>query len=174
MGLSHHGHDHVSGSIHDPRHFRTTHPCNTHASPLNRGLCRVSVHVRIAAVTGFILLFYYSSEVAAELSRTLTEVLGAKAISGFLVETARLGTGVAAAWLVATLVIRTGVVNRAMMRDTYIAPLKDFFRRYGLKSALLLLLLVGVYRISDIVLGVIANVFYQDMSDSPSRKLPVS
>ena len=117
----------------------------------------------VAAVTGFILLFYYSSELAAELSRTLTEVLGAKAIAGFLVETARLGMGVAAAWLVATLVIRAGVVNRAMMQDTYIAPLQDFFRRYGLKSALVLLLLVGVYRISDIVLGVIANVFYQDM-----------
>ena len=59
--------------------------------------------------------------------------------------------------------IRAGVVNRDMMQDTYIAPLKDFFGRYGLKSAILLLLLVGVYRISDIVLGVIANVFYQDV-----------
>ena len=117
----------------------------------------------LAAVTGFILVFYYSSEPAAKLSHMLAGVLGADAGARFLVETARLGTGVVAAWLVATLMIRTGVVSRAMMQDTYVAPLKDFFRRYGLNSALLLLLLIGVYRISDIVLGVIANVFYQDV-----------
>jgi len=117
----------------------------------------------VGAVTGFILIFYYSSGPAAELGSALSAMLGAQAVAGFVVETARLGTGVAAAWLIAALMIRAGVVSRGMMRDTYIAPLKDFFRRYGLKSALLLLLLVGVYRISDIVLGVIANVFYQDL-----------
>ena len=117
----------------------------------------------IAAVTGFILVFYYSAGLAAELSRTLAGVLGAKAGARLLVEALRLAAGVATAWLIATFTIRSGVVSRDMMQDTYITPLKDFFRRYGLKSALLLLVLVGVYRISDIVLGVIANVFYQDM-----------
>lgn len=117
----------------------------------------------VAAVTGFIMIFYYSSGPADELSRTLASVLGAEAGVRFLIETARLGAGVATAWLIALLMIRAGVVNRDMMQDTYIAPLNDFFRRYGLKSALLLLLLVGVYRISDIVLGVITNVFYQDV-----------
>ncbi|MCI5119054.1 MAG: MFS transporter, partial [Candidatus Electrothrix sp. LOE1_4_5] len=47
-----------------------------------------------------------------------------------------------------------------------INPVLDFFKRYGLETALLLLVLVGFYRISDIVLGVIANVFYQDMGFS--------
>ncbi len=117
----------------------------------------------VAAVTGFILVFYYSSEPAIVVSRALTGMLGAEAGARFLVETARLGMGVVVAWLIATLMIRAGVVSRDMMQDTYMAPLKDFFRRYGLKSALLLLLLIGVYRISDIVLGVIANVFYQDV-----------
>ena len=117
----------------------------------------------IAAVSGFILIFYHSSEPAAALSHTLAGVLGAEACARFLVETARLGTGVATAWVIATVMIRTGIVSREIMQDTYVAPLQDFFRRYGLKSALLLLLLVGVYRISDIVLGVIANVFYQDV-----------
>ena len=117
----------------------------------------------VAAVTGFILVFYYSSEPATAVSRALTGILGAEAGARFLVETARLATGLVMAWLIATVMIRAGVVSREMMQDTYIAPLKDFFRRYGLKAALLLLLLVGVYRISDIVLGVIANVFYQDV-----------
>ena len=117
----------------------------------------------IAAVTGFILVFYYSAGPAAELSRTLAGVFGAEAGARLLVEALRLAAGVVTAWLIATFTIRSGVVSRDMMQDTYITPLKDFFRRYGLKSALLLLVLVGVYRISDIVLGVIANVFYQDV-----------
>ena len=87
----------------------------------------------------------------------------AKHLAGFLVETSRLIAGVGVAWFLATLVIRAGVVNHDMMQQTYVAPVKDFFGRYGMKVAWLLLVLVGVYRISDIVLGVIANVFYQDM-----------
>lgn len=117
----------------------------------------------IAAVAGFIMIFYYSAETASELNPILTGTLGAEDAARFVIETARLGAGVAMAWLIAILLIRAGVVNRDMMQDTYIAPLKDFFKRYGLKSALLLLLLVGVYRISDIVLGIVANVFYQDV-----------
>ena len=41
-------------------------------------------------------------------------------------------------------------------------PLADFFQRYG-TTALLILLLVGTYRISDILMGVIANLFYLDV-----------
>ena len=117
----------------------------------------------VAGVTGFVATFYYSGELADDLTRTLDTLGSARPIAGVLVEAARLGASIAVAWIVGTLVIRIGVVNQEMMEETYLAPVKDFFERYGLKSALLLLVLVGVYRISDIVLGVIANVFYQDM-----------
>jgi PAT family beta-lactamase induction signal transducer AmpG len=50
-----------------------------------------------------------------------------------------------------------------MVDDTYVAPVKDFFNRYGLNVAILLLAVIGLYRVSDIVLGVVANIFYQDM-----------
>jgi PAT family beta-lactamase induction signal transducer AmpG len=43
-----------------------------------------------------------------------------------------------------------------------LSPFIDFFGRYGW-LALLVLALIASYRISDIVLGVIANVFYVDM-----------
>jgi PAT family beta-lactamase induction signal transducer AmpG len=43
-----------------------------------------------------------------------------------------------------------------------VAPFSDFFKRYG-KHALLILLLIGTYRISDIVMGIMANPFYVDM-----------
>jgi len=44
----------------------------------------------------------------------------------------------------------------------FISPFADFFMRYRW-HALLLLTLIATYRISDIVLGIIANVFYVDM-----------
>jgi PAT family beta-lactamase induction signal transducer AmpG len=47
-------------------------------------------------------------------------------------------------------------------------PFIDFFQRYGL-LALLVLALIATYRISDIVLGVIANVFYVDMGFSKTE-----
>jgi len=49
-----------------------------------------------------------------------------------------------------------------------ISPFVDFFRRYGW-IALLILGLIASYRISDIVLGVIANVFYVDMGFSKAE-----
>lgn len=43
-----------------------------------------------------------------------------------------------------------------------VLPFIDFFKRYG-RSAILILLLISCYRISDIVMGIMANVFYVDM-----------
>ena len=66
------------------------------------------------------------------------------------------------------LLIILNIVNRQMVFTTYIDPVVDFFQRYG-KAAILLLLLVALYRISDIVLGVIANVFYHDLGFSKNE-----
>ena len=50
----------------------------------------------------------------------------------------------------------------AWLNIAIIEPFADFFTRYG-KHALLILLLIGTYRISDIVMGIMANPFYVDM-----------
>ncbi|MDP6376818.1 MAG: MFS transporter [Kiritimatiellia bacterium] len=44
-----------------------------------------------------------------------------------------------------------------------ICPFLDFFQRNGVVLALILLALVGTYRISDITMGVMANPFYLDL-----------
>ena len=44
-----------------------------------------------------------------------------------------------------------------------IEPLKDFFERFGLKMAAILLLIIASYRLTDIVMGPMANPFYIDM-----------
>ncbi|RJG51263.1 AmpG family muropeptide MFS transporter [Motilimonas pumila] len=50
----------------------------------------------------------------------------------------------------------------AWLKSTFITPFVDFFSRYGW-HALLILALVASYRISDIVMGIMANPFYVDM-----------
>ncbi|RYF44103.1 MAG: AmpG family muropeptide MFS transporter [Comamonadaceae bacterium] len=48
------------------------------------------------------------------------------------------------------------------LRSALIDPFADFLRRYG-KHALLILALIAMYRISDVVMGIMANPFYVDM-----------
>jgi PAT family beta-lactamase induction signal transducer AmpG len=61
------------------------------------------------------------------------------------------------------------MVKSALVEQTYLAPVRDFFQRYGWSMAWILLALIGSYRISDIVLGVISAVFYQDLGYSKSE-----
>ena len=49
-----------------------------------------------------------------------------------------------------------------------ICPFADFFKRYGL-AALVILLFVGTFRISDIFMGVMANPFYLDLGFSKAE-----
>ncbi len=48
------------------------------------------------------------------------------------------------------------------LRSALIEPFADFLRRYGWQAALILAL-IAVYRISDVVMGIMANPFYVDM-----------
>ena len=88
------------------------------------------------------------------------------ALARFFGQALLFGAALALALIVARLSIAGRLVRRELVQDTYIAPVADFFMRYGSRAALLILLLVGFYRVSDIVLGVIANVFYFDMGYS--------
>ncbi len=86
--------------------------------------------------------------------------------STFLAEAIRLVLSLCAALLSAFFLMRSNLADGSMVSQTYINPVLDFFDRYGLRTALLLLTLIGFYRVSDIVLGVISNVFYQDLGFS--------
>ncbi|MEG0676691.1 MAG: MFS transporter [Comamonas sp.] len=48
------------------------------------------------------------------------------------------------------------------LRGALVEPFADFIRRYRWQ-ALLLLALIGLYRVSDVVMGIMANPFYVDM-----------
>ncbi|MES2192542.1 MAG: AmpG family muropeptide MFS transporter [Pseudomonadota bacterium] len=48
------------------------------------------------------------------------------------------------------------------LKSALVDPFADFLRRYG-KQAVLILALIAIYRISDVVMGIMANPFYVDM-----------
>jgi len=118
------------------------------------------VAVFALAVTAFVLTFI---QVGAALPETEDALLG------FGFEVVKMLSAIAVAAGVGTTLVKLGVVNRQMAVQTWVEPVRDFFRRYGWKSAVLLLALIGLYRISDIVAGVISNVFYQDMGFSKNE-----
>ena len=48
------------------------------------------------------------------------------------------------------------------LRSALVEPFADFLRRYG-RQAAVILALIAIYRISDVVMGIMANPFYVDM-----------
>lgn len=87
---------------------------------------------------------------------------GGDALVRALVEALRLLTAFSAAAGVAWAMVGMRMVSSSLVRESYAHPVMDFFQRYG-RVAWIILLLVGFYKISDIVMGAVANVFYQDM-----------
>lgn len=114
------------------------------------------VTVFALSVVGFVMVF---ANVGALLPETDSAVLG------FLLEIVHLALSLGAALIIGYGLVKAGLVQKQVAMETWIEPIADFFRRYG-KKALLLLALIGLYRISDIVAGVISNVFYLDMGFS--------
>jgi PAT family beta-lactamase induction signal transducer AmpG len=121
------------------------------------------------SISAFVVTFFYSRDIAETLKSTLGEAWMGPYLAGFLVEGLRLMLALLSAWLVAMLLVRSGIVDYRLVERSYLAPVRDFFSRYGRSLAWILLALIGVYRISDIVLGVISNVFYQDLGFSKSE-----
>ncbi|WP_367106004.1 MFS transporter [uncultured Psychrobacter sp.] len=108
------------------------------------------------SVVGFVLVFANVGPLLPETDSVLFD---------FLIETVRMVLSLIAAIAVGYALVKANLVEQQVAKTTWIEPIADFFRRYG-KKALLLLALIGLYRISDIVAGIISNVFYQDMGFS--------
>ncbi len=61
---------------------------------------------------------------------------------------------------------------REWLQSALIEPFADFFRRYRWHAAVILAL-IAVYRISDVVMGIMANPFYVDMGFTKDEVLSV-
>ena len=121
----------------------------------------------LGAAVVFVMVFFYGGALTEMIKQGIKNYFPLLSrVAGFLVETLRLFLALMTAFLVARILVTMGLVGKNMLDDTYVNPIKDFFKRYGLKMALLILLLIGFYRVSDIVLGVISTVFYLDLGFS--------
>lgn len=116
-----------------------------------------------SGVIGFIGCYVLSSDLAQVLSLQWAQVITNPHLVSLIIEVGRLLMALIVAAGIAKLLIQMHVVEQAQIQIAYIDPIKDFFQRYGFSLAWALLALIGFYRISDIVLGVISNVFYQDL-----------
>src|SRR5690606_32847270 len=124
------------------------------------------VAVFFVAVISFVLSYIFSGNLTEAL-KSQFEISDSLLL--FCFEALRFIGSAAVAVLVGTLLVKMGAVNKKMAFETWVNPIADFFKRYGVKLALVLLLLIGFYRISDIIAGVISNVFYQDLNFSKEQ-----
>ncbi|GJC30202.1 MFS transporter [Acinetobacter sp. KAM398] len=124
------------------------------------------VAVFFVAVLSFVFCYVFSGN----LTETLKQQFQLKdAFLLFSIEALRFIASGAAAVGMGTILVKLGAVNKQMAFETWVHPVADFFKRYGMKLALVLLLLIGFYRVSDIIAGVISNVFYQDLNFSKEQ-----
>ena len=119
------------------------------------------------AALAFVLVFLGSGGPAGAVREALSALV-ASGLAGFVAESVRFAAAVAAAAVVAWGSMAAGLVSRPHVRATYVDPVADFVARYG-STAVLLVVLIGTYRIADVVMGAIANVFYLDQGYDKSQ-----
>ncbi|SPX85162.1 AmpG family muropeptide MFS transporter [Moraxella ovis] len=105
------------------------------------------------SVIGFIFTYVQVGSVLPE-----TDSVGL----GFLYGVVRFISSGIVMGLIGYALVQVGLVAKSVAARAWVMPIRDFFERYG-KKALLVLALIGLYRISDIVAGNISNIFYQDI-----------
>lgn len=123
----------------------------------------------VSCVVVLVSAYLFSTDFVSQQKVFLGELLGNRAFANFIGESLQLIFAASVVIIFGYLVNRIGLMENKLVEENYVAPVKDFFSRYGIKLAWLLLLFVGFYRISDIVLGVIAIVFYQDLGFSKAE-----
>ena len=80
-------------------------------------------------------------------------------ILSFFFSTARLIICFIFSFLIINLLILKKFTSKNKISESYQSPILNFLTRYG-KFAFLILFLISLYRIADVVMGVMANIFY--------------
>ena len=57
--------------------------------------------------------------------------------------------------------VRFNFIQKSILTSTFWDPLNDFIKKYG-STAIIILIIIGFYRVADVVMGVVANIFYSD------------
>jgi len=101
------------------------------------------------AVLGFIFLYsvidnpYDKNELILSFIFSVTRLMGC-----FII-----------AFVIIYFLVIINFVSKEKISNSYLSPITNFLKRYG-KFAFFILLLISLYRIADVVMGVMANIFY--------------
>lgn len=114
------------------------------------------------SVLSFILVYTQFGYVSETLSPILFELMSNKALVSFIITFSKFSISVLLAFVIGWWFYQSSWVNKKMVFTTYVEPVKDLFLRHK-NYAWLLVGIICTYRISDIVMGVVANLFYLEM-----------
>lgn len=118
----------------------------------------------VLAATGFVATFFWGGQGIAQLKASVPGMGGH--LSAFLLEVLRFSAAVTIAFGLAWGLVAMGVASRELVVVSYLEPIRNFLYTYGTRTTVILLCLVSLFRISDVVLGVISNIFYTEMGFS--------
>lgn len=128
----------------------------------------VSAHLFVVGVFAMSLacFFFAYTSFLADWSNTFVELLKGQQDSDFkkafidlLGGTARFVAGLALSLLFGVGLVRLTPSPQPLMRKAFVEPFADLLRRFG-KVSLVIILVIGSYRLTDILMGVLANPFY--------------
>lgn len=102
---------------------------------------------------------------------SLLPVIGFYQVMGFVMSSVwvKLVLAMLSSYVVLKILHRKDIIKTDLIIRSYYDPVSEFINRYPIKTVVIVLLLIGLYRISDMVLGTIANVYYQDMGFTKSQ-----
>ncbi len=118
-----------------------------------------TIYLFIILIASFIGLLYFTSYLS---SLVLDQKSLHKSIK-LIINTIRyLGSGALSLWVIYIL-SKLNLVSFDRAKKLYLEPIKDFFSRFDRKTLIIIILIIAFYKISDYVLGIIANLFYKDI-----------
>lgn len=117
--------------------------------------------VFIIAVIALILCYQYTGELFQSLQTILLNWFNNKTLASVITTSGQLILAIITAAIIATIIAKTPLVNPMMVKEVYWTPIADLFKRHR-KHLWLLIGIICTYKISDIVMGISANLFYQE------------
>jgi PAT family beta-lactamase induction signal transducer AmpG len=118
------------------------------------------IMIFIVSIAVMIVTYQLTSPFIASLKTGLFDLTSNQALATTLSTASQLFVALSLAILAAWLVSFSTWVNNDMIKDVYWLPVYDLFLKHR-KHIGLLIGIICLYRISDIVMGVTANLFYQ-------------
>lgn len=121
--------------------------------------------VFVVAVLTFVLVYVSSGDLMVWFSTQVLSGISNQILIDTLTVAIKLILALLAAVIAAKVVSYSRLINQTMMVSVYVQPVADLFKRHR-KHLFLLVGIIALYRVSDIVMGVSANLFYQHMGFS--------